>query len=124
MTDQAMQVEMFVSIRNLKSIAEEEKFDAYCLVYENRKNEWVKIGQTEIYSDEGAKINYDYETSITLDYYRNTDTEKKQKLIFMVMDQDDIDENTCELIGETQVTLDELMEASQHIYTCTLTNKG
>lgn len=40
------------------------------------------------------------------------------------MDQDAEDENTCELIGETQVTLDTLMEASKHIYSCTLMNKG
>lgn len=68
---------MFVSIRNLKSVAEDAKFDAYCLVYENRQNEWVKIGQTEIYSDEGADINYDFETTISLDYHRSSESEKK-----------------------------------------------
>ena len=45
--DLSMQVNLFVSARNLKKLDIMSQSDPICHIYEKRQNNWIKIGSTE-----------------------------------------------------------------------------
>ena len=62
----SMQVNLFVSGRNLKRLDLMSKSDPQCHVYEYRQNNWVKIGKTEAIQNNSDP---DWVTSFQVAYF-------------------------------------------------------
>jgi len=62
----SMQVNLFISARNLPDRDTFSKSDPQCVVYERHYGRWTKIGKTEKIKD---NLNPDWRTSFTLAYF-------------------------------------------------------
>ncbi len=110
-----MQVNLFVSGRKLKDMDTFSKSDPQCILYEQKNNQWVKIGQTEQIQN---SLNPDFQASFTVGYF----FEKVQNFKFLMIDGDGgADYDT---IGEVIVTMGKLMGAKKQIYTEKLSYQG
>ena len=76
-----MEVNLFISGRKLRDLDTFSKSDPTALVFEQRNNNWVKIGQTEQINN---TLNPDFRTSLTVPYY----FEKVQNFRFVLIDGD------------------------------------
>ena len=110
-----MQVEIFISGRKLKDLDTFSKSDPQCMLYEQRGNSWVKIGQTEQIRN---SLNPDFTTSFTLAYY----FEKVQNYRFVFIDGDGT--RDFDPIGEVTVTMGKLMGAKKQMWTDDLRHEG
>ena len=110
-----MQVEIFISGRKLKDLDTFSKSDPQCMLFEQRGNSWVKIGQTEQVMN---SLNPDFRTSFTLAYY----FEKVQNYRFVMIDGDG--GRDYDPIGDIQVTMGKLMGAKKQTWTGDLTHEG
>ena len=99
-----MEVEIFISGRKLKDLDTFSKSDPQCLIYEQRGNQWIKIGQTEQIRN---SLNPDFTTSFTLAYY----FEKIQNYRFVMIDGDG--QRDYDPIGQIDVTMGKLMGAKK-----------
>ena len=95
-----MQVNLFVSGRNLKSMDTFSKSDPICLLFEKINGRWEKLGMTEQIKDSKDP---DFATAFTVAYF----FEKVQNLKFVFLDGDgqmnDISDD--DKIGEISVTM-------------------
>lgn len=96
------QVNLYISGRKLKNLDTFSKSDPQCRVYEKRGNSWVKVGGTEMISD---NLNPNFEQAITLPYY----FEKKQEFKFEMIDDDG--GGDYDLIGEAFSSMGAIMGA-------------
>ena len=91
-----MQVNLYVSARNLVDRDVFSKSDPKCVLYEKTANgSWHKLGKTEEISN---NLNPDWRTGFELKYF----FEKRQELRFKVVDEDGDDDQS---LGELVTTL-------------------
>ena len=100
----SMQVNLFVSGRKLKDLDTFSKSDPQCRLLEWKNNQWTSIATTETIQN---NLNPDFATSFTIGYF----FEKVQKFKFQMVDVDGVNPNNFDLIGETEVTMGNLMGA-------------
>ncbi len=62
----SMQVNLYISGRNLKDLDSFSKSDPLCLAFEKQGNTWRKVGSTEQIKN---NLNPDFTTAFTMNYF-------------------------------------------------------
>ena len=98
----SMQVNLFISARNLPDKDTFSKSDPVCIISEKKNGAWVKIGKTEQIKN---SLNPDWKTSFTLGYF----FEKRQDLRFQIVDDDG--NGDSDSLGSIEATMGQVMGA-------------
>ena len=99
-----MHVNLYISGRKLKNMDTFSKSDPRGVMYEKKDNEWVKVAQTEVISN---NLNPDFEQALTIQYF----FEKKQELKFEMIDDDG--NGSYDMIGSIETSLGAIMGAKK-----------